>query len=149
MPTSMSCGTISSRKISFLHMLNMSLFRCRKRVLKWLMVNLCASYNLLSDPTWSKLLLTIFILRNINGCHKGHRQSRRWQRHYPDRKVHWAHMGSTWGRRDPGGPRVGHLNLVIWVGKGGIYTVHCNATVLQQILCLESSVICAITMADT
>ena len=23
-------------------------------------------------------------------------------------------MGSTWGRQDPGGPHVGHMNLAIW-----------------------------------
>ena len=32
----------------------------------------------------------------------------------PDSKVHGAHMGPTWGRQDPGGPHVGHVNLVIW-----------------------------------
>ena len=29
-------------------------------------------------------------------------------------KVHRANMGPTWGRQDPGGPHVGHLNLAIW-----------------------------------
>ena len=24
-------------------------------------------------------------------------------------------MGPTWGRQDPGGPHVGHVNLAIWV----------------------------------
>ena len=23
-------------------------------------------------------------------------------------------MGPTWGRQDPGGPHVGHVNLAIW-----------------------------------
>ena len=23
-------------------------------------------------------------------------------------------MGPTWGRKDPGGPHVGHVNLAIW-----------------------------------
>ena len=32
----------------------------------------------------------------------------------PDNKVHGANMGPTWGRQDPGGPHVGHMNLVIW-----------------------------------
>ena len=32
----------------------------------------------------------------------------------PDSKVHGAKMGPTWGRQDPGGPRVGHMNLAIW-----------------------------------
>ena len=33
----------------------------------------------------------------------------------PDSKIHGANMGPTWGRQDPGGPHVGHVNLVIWV----------------------------------
>ena len=32
----------------------------------------------------------------------------------PDSKVHGANMGPTWGWQDPGGPHVGHMNLVIW-----------------------------------
>ena len=32
----------------------------------------------------------------------------------PDSKVHGANMGHTWGRQDPGGPHVGHVNLAIW-----------------------------------
>ena len=34
---------------------------------------------------------------------------------YPDSKVHGANMGPSWGRQDPGGSHVGHMNLVIWV----------------------------------
>ena len=33
----------------------------------------------------------------------------------PDIKVHRANMGPTWGRQEPGGPHVGHVNLAIWV----------------------------------
>ena len=33
----------------------------------------------------------------------------------PDSKVHGVNMGPTWGRQDPGGPRVGPMNLAIWV----------------------------------
>ena len=33
---------------------------------------------------------------------------------YPDSKVHGANMGPNWGRQDPGGPHVGHMNFVIW-----------------------------------
>ena len=33
--------------------------------------------------------------------------------HTPDSKIHEAHMGSTWGRQDPGGPHVGPMNLAI------------------------------------
>ena len=32
----------------------------------------------------------------------------------PDSKVDGANMGPTWGRQDPGGPHVGHVNLAIW-----------------------------------
>ena len=31
----------------------------------------------------------------------------------PDSKVHGANMGPIWGRQDPGGPHVGHVNLAI------------------------------------
>ena len=37
-----------------------------------------------------------------------------WQ-DFPDNKVHGANMGPTWDRQDPGGPHVGHINLVIGV----------------------------------
>ena len=30
-------------------------------------------------------------------------------------KVYGANMGPTWGRQDPGGPHVGHMNFAIWV----------------------------------
>ena len=33
---------------------------------------------------------------------------------YPNSKVHKANMRPTWVRQDPGGPHVGHMNLVIW-----------------------------------
>ena len=32
----------------------------------------------------------------------------------PDNKVHEANMGPIWGRRDPGGPHVGPMNVAIW-----------------------------------
>ena len=35
---------------------------------------------------------------------------------HPDSKVHGANMGPTWGRQDPDGPHVGHMNLAIWAG---------------------------------
>ena len=31
----------------------------------------------------------------------------------PDSKVHGANMGPTWGRKDPGGPHVLHMNLAM------------------------------------
>ena len=33
---------------------------------------------------------------------------------FRDSKVHVANMGPTWGRQDPGGTHVGHMNLAIW-----------------------------------
>ena len=33
---------------------------------------------------------------------------------HPDSKVHGANMRPIWGRQDPGGPHVGHMNLAIW-----------------------------------
>ena len=33
---------------------------------------------------------------------------------FPDSKGHGANMWPTWGWQDPGGPHVGHMNLVIW-----------------------------------
>ena len=35
----------------------------------------------------------------------------------PDSKAYGANMGSTWGRQDPGGPHVGHMNIAIWVDQ--------------------------------
>ena len=32
----------------------------------------------------------------------------------PDNKGHGANMGPIWGRKDPGGPHVGPMNLAIW-----------------------------------
>ena len=32
----------------------------------------------------------------------------------PHSKVYGPNMGPTWGRQDPGGPHVGHMNVVIW-----------------------------------
>ena len=33
---------------------------------------------------------------------------------FPDRKVHGANVGPTWGRQDPGWSHVGPMNLAIW-----------------------------------
>ena len=37
------------------------------------------------------------------------------QTDYLDSKIHEAHMGPTWGRQDPGGPHVGHMEIAIWL----------------------------------
>ena len=34
---------------------------------------------------------------------------------FPNSKVYGANVGPTWGRQDPGGPQVGHMNYAIWV----------------------------------
>ena len=41
---------------------------------------------------------------------------------YPDSKVHRANVGPTWGRQDPGGPYVGHMNFAIWVNRESLYS---------------------------
>ena len=38
----------------------------------------------------------------------------RWK-HFPDSKVHRAHMGPIWSRQDPGGPHDGPMNFASWV----------------------------------
>ena len=38
----------------------------------------------------------------------------RWSDYIPDSKVHGANIGPTWGRQDPVGPYVGHVNLANW-----------------------------------
>ena len=43
---------------------------------------------------------------------------------YPDTKVHGANMGPIWGWQDPGGPRVGPIDLAIWV----VYPLNMMAT---------------------
>ena len=45
---------------------------------------------------------------NFSGIHNT-------QFEYPDSMVHGANMGPNWGRQDPGGPHVGHMNFAIWV----------------------------------
>ena len=54
----------------------------------------------------------------------------------PDSKVHRAHMGPTWGRQDPGGPQVVHVNLAIWVYSitdiNNTYQIRIQYTVLHN-----------------
>ena len=37
------------------------------------------------------------------------------EQRFSDSKVHGANMGPNWDRQDPGGSRVGPMNLAIWV----------------------------------
>ena len=48
-----------------------------------------------------------------------------------DSKVHGANMGPTWGRQDPCGPHVGHVNFAIW--EEIIFTF--NDTLMAWYLC--------------
>ena len=48
---------------------------------------------------------------------------------YPGSKVDGAKMGPIWGQQDPGGPYVGPMNLVMWVG-GNVMDDH-SMTVTQ------------------
>ena len=48
---------------------------------------------------------------------------------YPDSKVHGANAGPTWGRQDPDGSHVGHMNFAIWdiliiLTHGGHFQTH-------------------------
>ena len=54
-----------------------------------------------NDVTWASQCLKSPQVDSLFNCH--------------DSKVHGARMGPTWGRQDPGGPHVGHVNLAIWV----------------------------------
>ena len=55
---------------------------------------------------WCLLIYTLRPKQNGFGYHIGYTT--------PDSKVHGANTGSTWGRQDPGGPCVGHMNLAVW-----------------------------------
>ena len=48
----------------------------------------------------------------------------------PDSKVYGANMGPIWGRQDPGGPHVGHVNFAIW---GATILVFCHAVKSLQL----------------
>ena len=47
----------------------------------------------------------------------------------PDSKVRGANVGPTWGRQDPGGPHVGHMNLAtgefLYLLCLDFYSVYC------------------------
>ena len=59
---------------------------------------------------WSRMMHN-YAFVYINGdIHVSHRLCI----NIPDSKVHGANLGPIWGRQDPGGPRVGPMNLAIW-----------------------------------
>ena len=68
-------------------------------------------------PWWMHVHIAFF--QSLHYSEEKQIQLGLWKRHgttlYPDSKVHGANMGPTWGRQDPGGPHVGHMNLAIWV----------------------------------
>ena len=57
---------------------------------------------------YSTIELSCFFSLNIEGNN-------------PDSKVRGANMGPIWGRQDPGGPHVGHMDLAIWESVLTIY----------------------------
>ena len=67
---------------------------------------------------------------------------------FPDSKVHGAHMGPTWGRQDPGGPHVVHMNLAIWVvsiGVGVFIRLCLNVVFVHSRTIAHQDIICCIT----
>ena len=52
----------------------------------------------------------------------------------PDSKVNGANTGPTWGRQDPVGPHVGHINLVIWGASKLIrwYLIFCRLCIISN-----------------
>ena len=75
----------------------------RARILKW-----CQIWT--PSRTWH------ILLKHRNLHENGINQSFVSQilQSIPESKVHGANVGPTWGRQDPGGPHVGHMNFVIW-----------------------------------
>ena len=71
------------------------------------------------DVTWAKFCIDVWVddevipINCINLSVTGG---------HPDSKVHGANMGPIWGRQDPGGPHVGHMNLDIWDTSKSIYS---------------------------
>ena len=62
------------------------------------------------------------------------------QWNFPDSKVHGANMGPTWGRQDPGGPHVGHVNLAIWVLLQDNSSIEKEVKLLDNILEIKPGV---------
>ena len=71
------------------------------------------------ETLYVKLFLTIFVGYILCLCSPyGQKDAKYKQTHSystNDSKVHGANMGPIWGRKDPGGPHVGPMNLAIWV----------------------------------
>ena len=66
----------------------------------------------------------------------------------PDNKVHEAYMGPTWGRQDPGGPKVGPMNLALRDCCWGVLTtlipyhvmlIGTKTYMSHRCLCVEST----------
>ena len=79
--------------------------------------------------------------------------SESWYKRVPDSKVYGANMGPIWGRQDPGGPHVGHMNFCylgcykhiylpllvdakdayeVACGAFSVFVPHCMATYLTE-----------------
>ena len=59
---------------------------------------------------WSRMMHNYAFVYINGNIHVSHRLCI----NIPDSKVHGANLGPIWGRQDPGGPRVGPMNLAIW-----------------------------------
>ena len=79
-------------------------------------------------------------------------KSGRFSRYYPDSKTHVANVGPTWGRQDPGGPHVGHMNLAIWVNFlvwGQENSMSIDHTNLAYVVSLEGEFQLILTLTET
>ena len=65
------------------------------------------------------------------------------QKAYSDSKAYGANMGHTWGRQDPGGPHVGHMNFAIWVYMSIFAMAVLSLSIINQIIRLH---FCEITI---
>ena len=80
--------------------------------------NIC-SYSIISfvqntTTSWQENSFCITSLWENNPPVTSRFPSQRASNVEPDSKVHGANMGPIWGRQDPGGPHVGHMNFAIW-----------------------------------
>ena len=100
---------LSPKPIHYELVISLSVYLMLKLVLAWPAPTyyLNKSWNMvnwmswMSCGKWLPFCLGLNLMRHTITC--------------PDSKIHGANVGPTWGRQDPGGPHVGHTNLVIWV----------------------------------
>ena len=56
----------------------------------------------------------------------------------PGSMVHGVNIGPIWGRQDPGGPNVGHINFAMWDVFHIVYST-CDSIVYKFLLNLSIS----------